>query len=81
MIQNHLKKQIDEKRRIETAQKYKERLEDTEKLWIAGKVMEKERQEKINKEKFSKSMYKQIWKEQIKMDKHRKERLNNIDKI
>ena len=50
-LSNHLKKQMNEKRRVENAQKYKDRLEDAENLWVAGKVLEKERLEKIEKDK------------------------------
>ena len=70
MHKNDLKKQIMEKRRILNAQKHKERLEDVENLWIAGKVMKKER-EKREKEKQAKNVYKELWNEQMKINKLR----------
>lgn len=69
MRKNDLKRQIDEKRRLENALKRKERLQDVENLWVAGQVMAKERQELMDKEQFAKTMYKQIWKEQMKINK------------
>ena len=74
MRRYELKKQIDEKRRIENVRKQQERVQDVENLWISGQFMAKERDEVIEKDRLSKSMYNKIWKEQMSI----KNKLANI---
>ena len=62
---HELKKQIDDKRRLENARKLQERVQDVENLWVAGQFMAKERGEINEKDRLSKSMYNKIWKEQM----------------
>jgi len=66
---NSVKKQIVQKRRLDSLQKYQDRIKNFDDLQISGKIVQKSPR-KIDSEEFSRSLFEQIKKQKLLSDEH-----------